>query len=99
MPETTAPTPETFSIKVLTRHSSECPKRDDPTYRKCNCRKQLYLYEHGKVRYVSAKTRTWAKAEEFMRQQIDARDPVKKALREIEHKEAAKAAEREARQV
>jgi integrase/recombinase XerD len=99
MPETISPAPETFSIKVLTRHSSECPKRDDPTFRKCNCRKQLYIYEHGKVRYVSAKTRTWAKAEEFMRREIDARDPVKRALLEIEEKETAKAAALEARQI
>ena len=99
MPEISEPISETFSIKVLTRHSSECPKSDDPTYRKCNCRKQLYIYEHGKVRYVSAKTRSWAKAEEFMRAQIDARDPVKKALREIDEKEAAKAAARQACQI
>jgi integrase/recombinase XerD len=102
MPEsmvTTSPSPETFSIKVLTRHSGECPKRDDPTFRKCNCRKQLYIYEHGKVRYVSAKTRSWTKAEDFMRQQIDARDPVKKALREIEEREAAKEAEKQSRQI
>jgi integrase/recombinase XerD len=99
MPETSAPIPETFSIKVLTRHSSECPKRDDPTFRKCNCRKQLYIYEHGKAGYVSAKTRSWTKADEFMRAQIDARDPVKKALREIEDKEAAKVAAQQARQI
>jgi len=98
-PVTTSPSPETFSIKVLTRHSSECPKGDDPTWRKCNCRKQLYLYEHGKVRYVSAKTRSWTKAEEFMRREIDARDPVKRALREIEEREAAKEAEKQARQI
>ncbi len=98
MPETIAPTPE-LSIKVLTRHSSDCPKRDDPTYRKCNCRKQLYIYEHGKVRYVSAKTRSWAKAEEFMRLQIDARNPVKIALREIEEQEAAKAAAEKLREI
>jgi integrase/recombinase XerD len=99
MPDTTVQTPATFTVKVLTRHSTECDKRDDPTYRKCSCRKQLYLYENGKVRYVSAKTRSWAKAEEFMRAEIDARDPVKRALREIENREAAKIAERQLRQI
>lgn len=100
MPATDAPKPaETFSIKVLTRHSPECPKRDDSTYRKCDCRKQLYIYESGKVRYESAKTRSWAKAEEYMRQKIDARDPVKKALREIEEREAAKAAAQLCREI
>ena len=99
MPEiTTAPTPETFSIKVLTRHSADCKHRNAQAkqpeydeYKKCNCRKTVYLYEHGKVRYISAKTRSWAKAEEFMRTLIDARDPVKKALREIQEAERAKA--------
>src|SRR5215831_17380359 len=93
MPETTAPvpTPETFSIKVLTRHSADCKHGGDSEYKKCNCRKTVYLYEHGKVRYISAKTRSWAKAEEFMRTLIDARDPVKKALRDIEDRERARA--------
>jgi integrase len=59
----------------------------------------LYIYEQGKVRYVSAKTRSWAKAEEFMRAEIDARDPVKRALKEIEDREAAKAAKELAREI
>lgn len=100
MPETiAAPTPETFSIKVLTRHSGDCDHRDDSDYKKCNCRKSVYLYEHGKVRYISAKTRSWAKAEEFMRILIDARDPVKKALLEIEDRERAKAEAEQASRV
>lgn len=99
MPENTVQQPATFSVKVLTRHSAECPKRDDPTYRKCQCRKQLYLYENGKVRYISARTRSWAKAEEFMRVQIDARDPVKRALREIEYREAEKATALQAKEI
>jgi integrase len=91
MPETsTASIPETFSIRVLTRHSANCKHRDDTDYKKCNCRKTVYLYERGKVRYISAKTRSWTKAEQFMRTLIDARDPVKKALRDIEDRERAK---------
>ncbi len=99
MPETNVQTPATFTIKVLTRHSTECEKHDDPTYENAVVESNYTFTKTGKVRYVSAKTRSWAKAEEFMRAQIDARDPVKRALREIEEREAAKAAERQSRQV
>lgn len=99
MPDATEAKPETFSIKVITRHSAGCPKKGDPLYRKCQCRKSLYLYESGKVRYLSAKTRSWTKAEEHMRKLIDARDPVKRALIEIEQREKEKAAALAARRV
>lgn len=50
------------------------------------------MYETGKVRYVSAKTRGWTKAEERMRKMMDERDPVRIALREIEDRERRKCA-------
>jgi len=90
---------ETFSIKVLTRHAKDYPKSADPTWRRCNCRKQLYIYENGRVRYVSARTRSWVKAEELMQQEKDARDPVKIALREIAEREAGKAEEKMVRRI
>ena len=82
--------PATLTIKVLTRQRAKCPHRDDPQSRKCDCRKSLYVYETGKVRYVSATTRSWTKAEDLMRKMMDERDPVKIALREIEDREKEK---------
>lgn len=42
------------------------------------------------ARYASAKTRSWAKAGELVRREMDAGDPVKIALREIEDRERLK---------
>jgi integrase/recombinase XerD len=99
MPDAIETKPETFSIKVITRHSADCPQKGYPLYRKCKCRKSLYLYESGKVRYHSAKTRSWTKAEEYMRKLIDARDPVKRALMEIEQKRKERAEAQAARRI
>lgn len=81
--EETVPS-QTLTIKVFTRHSPRCPKHDDPQWRKCDCRKSLYIYDQGTVRYQSAHTRSWTKAEAEARKEMDARDPLKKALREID---------------
>jgi hypothetical protein len=35
----------TMTIAVFTRHSVDCPKRNDPQWRRCNCRRSLYIYE------------------------------------------------------
>jgi hypothetical protein len=43
----------------------------------------------GRVWYVSAKTRRWAKAEELIRKMMDERDPVKIALPPLENRENA----------
>jgi integrase/recombinase XerD len=75
---------QTLTVKVFTRHSKQCSKHDDPLWRKCDCRKSLYIYDRGAVRYQSARTRSWAKAESRAREEMDARDPVKQALRAIE---------------
>ena len=92
--------PQTLSMKILTRHSTDCPHREKGAeYRKCKCRKSVYQYDAGKVSYLSAKTRSWDKAEEFMRRLLDARDPVKKALAEIDEREQAKTAAEAAEKV
>ncbi|MGD0680416.1 MAG: hypothetical protein ABR990_00080 [Terracidiphilus sp.] len=80
----------TTTISVFTRHQPECPKRDDPTWKRCKCCKSLYIYEGGKVRYVSARTRSWEQAERVARAESDKRDPVKQELARIEAKKAAK---------
>jgi integrase len=50
----------------------------------------VYLYEQGKVRYISAKTRSWEQAERFAQGLKDERDPVKVELAKIEAKKAAR---------
>jgi len=78
------------TITVFARHSADCPKRDDPQWKRCNCRKSLYIREDGKTRYVSAKTRLWAQAERFAQTERDKRDPVKIELQKIAESEASK---------
>jgi hypothetical protein len=85
-------------ISVFTRHSADCEHRDDPQYRKCKCRKSLYIYERGKVRYKTAATRSWEKAETLAVEERALRDPTEIQRRklvalEAEQKEAVKAAE------
>ena len=53
----------TTTITVYTRHSSACPKHEDPRWRNCKCRKYLYVYGDGVARRVSAKTRVWGTAD------------------------------------
>jgi hypothetical protein len=54
----------TETVKVFTRHTADCP-HDDPQWRRCRCRKYLYLYRDGIDRAISAKTRSWEAAAEF----------------------------------
>lgn len=79
-----------FTITVFTRHSAECPKADNPQWKRCNCRKSLYIREDGKTRYVTAKTRSWEEAERFAQRERDKRDPVKVELQKIAETKAAK---------
>jgi integrase/recombinase XerD len=80
----------TTTISLFVRHNPTCPKRDDPQWKRCKCRKSLYIYENGKVRYQSAKTRSWEQAEKVAQQERDARDPVKRELVRIAAEEEAK---------
>jgi len=81
-----------LTITVFTRHSADCPKKDKPQWKQCNCRKSLYIYEDGKVRYASAKTRSWEEAERAAQRERDKRNPVKIELLKIAESEAAKRA-------
>jgi site-specific recombinase XerD len=78
------------TISVFTRHSVDCPNRDNPQWKRCKCKKSLYIREHGKTTYVSAKTRSWTEAESFAQAERDKRDPVKIQLQKIAESEAAK---------
>ncbi len=79
-----------FTITVFTRHSEDCPKAANPQWKRCDCRKSLYIREGGKTVYVSAKTRSWEQAERVAQAERDKRDPVKVELLKIAESEAAK---------
>jgi site-specific recombinase XerD len=68
-----------------------------PQWKRCTCRKSLYIYEGGRVTYKSAKTRSWEQAERAAQAERDLRDPIKLELRRIAEVEAEKLAEEEAR--
>ena len=76
--------PTTTTVTVFTRHNPDCPKKQNRYWKRCNCRKSLYIYENGKVSFISAKTRSWEQAERLAQQERDKRDPVKIRLKEIE---------------
>lgn len=80
----------TLTITVFTRHSDDCAKAYDPQWKRCRCRKSLYIREHGKTRYVSAKTRSWDEAERVARTERDKRDPVKIELQKIAERRKTK---------
>lgn len=76
----------TETVRVYTRHVPDCPRVDDPQWRRCKCRKYLYIYKGGKDRAISAKTRSWEAAEKKAREIMDAWDPLRRLQRELEQK-------------
>ena len=66
---------ETQTISVYTRHSSRCSRAGELQWRRCKCAKYLYLLKDGTRRTVSAKTRSWEKAEAKAQEIRDARIP------------------------
>lgn len=87
-----ATTPQTLTISVFTRHNEDCAYKDNPQAKRCKCRKYVYQYIDGKVKYTSAKTRSWEQAEKFAQSLRDEHDPVKQELARIAAEEAAKKA-------
>jgi hypothetical protein len=65
--------------------------KDNPQWKRCKCRKSLYIREGGGTRYLSARTRSWEQAEKVAQTERDKRDPVKIELQNIAEREAAKA--------
>ncbi len=77
----------TRTATVFVRHSATCPQiAQGSEWRKCNCRKSLLLYDGAtkKQRKVSAKTRSWEKAEDKARLWIEQFDPVKVELKRLQ---------------
>jgi site-specific recombinase XerD len=91
------PLNDTTTVTIFVRHSEECIKENgllDRNYRKCNCRKWLYIYENGKGRRISAGTRTWAEAERKALAERIRLDPVeveKRRLRAEDDEQRGKA--------
>jgi integrase/recombinase XerD len=75
-----------LTVKVYTRHNRNCPKRGRSDWARCNCVKWLYIYRDGKYKLVSAKTRSWERAEQRAREIRDSFDPVKQMQRQLEAK-------------
>ena len=85
----------TQTVTVYTRHQESCPKNGEPYWKRCHCMKYLYVYRENTSRQVSAKTRSWEKAEERAQEIRDSWSPVKALQRELE----ARVRKSEAREV
>jgi len=85
----------TQNVTVYTRHKPSCPKSSEPYWKRCHCMKYLYLYKDGESRQVSAKTRSWEKAEERAQEIRDSWNPV----RQLERKLQAKLQQSESKQI
>ena len=51
-------------VTIYVRHGEGCRHKDNHYYEGCKCRKRLRWSQDGKQRQVSAKTRSWERAEE-----------------------------------
>ena len=74
---------KTQTVSVYTRHSAKCSKKGEPLWKRCKCGKFLYLLRDGKNKVISAKTRSWEKAEQEADKIRESWDPVKQKLREL----------------
>jgi hypothetical protein len=75
---------------IHTPQPTVSPRKTGRYWKRCKCRKALYVYEEGRDEVVSAKTRSWEQVEQFAQAERDRRDPVKQQLKEIEDQEAQK---------
>ncbi len=92
--------PATRTVKVKVRHSVDCKHRNEGSdFRGCNCPKALSIYEGARIgsnKLISAKTRSWAKAEDLAQEYRDRFNPDKqepKRLRAVKEAEQATIAE------
>jgi len=77
----------TRTVKVMVRHSSKCKdKNKGAEWRKCRCPKTLLVYEadKGKNRRISAKTRSWERAENAAKELLESWDPRLQRLKKLE---------------
>ena len=77
----TPASPITRTVTVVVRHAAACKdKGRGSDWRNCKCRKSVLIYDGGRQSRVSAKTRSWAQAEDFAQKLRDKWDPVKQEL-------------------
>jgi hypothetical protein len=82
--------PKTQTVSVYTRHFADCSKKGEPQWRRCKCAKYLYLLRDGNNKTISAKTRSWDKAEQQAQEIRQSWDPVKQKLRELDELKEAR---------
>jgi len=77
----------TYTATVFVRHGDSCPdSARGPQHRKCNCRKYVLRYDSAtqQQKKVSAKTRSWEKAEAAAREWVDDKDPAKQEMKRLQ---------------
>jgi len=77
------------SVSVYTRHKNNCSKNSEPYWKRCNCMKYLYVYCDGRSRQISAKTRSWEKAEQTAQKIRASFDPASQLQQQLEAKSEA----------
>jgi hypothetical protein len=82
--------PQAQTVSVYSRHTSHCSKKRDPHWKHCKCVKYIYMLRDGNNKTISAKTRSWTKAEQQAQEIRDSWDPVKQKLRELGELERAR---------
>jgi len=76
----------TETASVYTRHGADCPKSSQPYWRRCRCLRYLYIYQNGKSRQISARTRSREKAEQKAHEIRASIDPTNQPRRQLEAK-------------
>ena len=79
------------TVAAFTRQELGCPKRDDRNWKRCGCGKYLYIYEGGRARTLSARTRAWEKAEKLAAVERARGEPANIELQAIKEREAQQA--------
>jgi integrase len=86
------------TAKVIVRHNAKCKDRGKGIFhRDCRCRKSILMYDgvtrakNGRLtnKVVSAKTKSWDKAETIKQEWLDSFDPEKIELKQLRAKKEA----------
>jgi len=83
----------TRTVEIVVRHSADCKDRQRGTeWKKCNCRKSLVVYDGATktTHRISAKTRSWEKAEKFRTDYLNDLDPDQQELKRLRTAEQQK---------
>ena len=81
--------PTTTTVSVFVRHSKDCKHRKKGSeFRGCDCPKSIAVYEgalsgKGTQRMISAKTRSWDRAEDFAVEYRKSLDPKEQELKRL----------------